>query len=128
MPMHRGKRLAVHPGDGAAFDDVHLQMGVQPGEMTNHALVLVPVPTSDFAPHVFGERDRLETRQRRNNCVETVRKVVLAMGSVICPATWTTPVDLGVHCNESQLPRREAVAGRTIYTHRTRCRPIRWRD
>ena len=43
MVMHRGNRLAVHPGDGASFDDVHLQVRVQSGKLENHPVVFVPV-------------------------------------------------------------------------------------
>jgi hypothetical protein len=128
MVMHRGSRLAVYPGDWAALHYVDLQVRVHPCELPKHAVVSVPVTTSDLAPNVFGECDRLKTRQRTDDCVKAVSEVVFAMGSVVCPVTRTSSVYLGVQCDECQLPRSQAVAGRTIHTHRSGYCPIHRRD
>jgi hypothetical protein len=61
MVLCRGNRLAVHPGDGAAFDDVYLQVRVQAGKLANHAAVVVPVAASDFATNILGKRDGVDT-------------------------------------------------------------------
>jgi hypothetical protein len=106
MVLCRGNRLAVHSGDGAAFDDEHLQVRVQACKLANHSAVVVPVATSDLAANILGKRNGLDTGQRRDNRVQAVREVVLAMGSIVCPATRTTTVDLREHGHESQLIRR----------------------
>jgi hypothetical protein len=50
------------------------------------------------------------------------------MGSIVCPATRTTTVDLRVHRHEGQLFRCQAVAVRSIHTHRAGHGPIFRRD
>jgi hypothetical protein len=57
-----------------------------------------------------------------------MREIVLAMGSIVCPATRAAAVDLREHGHECQLFRCQAVAVRSIHPHRAGHGPIFWRD